>query len=736
MAEEYVVQMKGITKVYPNGIAANQGVDLNIRRGEIHALMGENGAGKSTLMKMLFGLEQPTEGEIWVNGEKVNLSSPTVAISKGIGMVHQHFMLVPSLTVAENMVLGMVPKKSGLFIDKKKAVELTEEYSKRFNLHVDPTAKVMDIPVGMKQKVEILKALVRGAKILILDEPTAVLTTQETTELFRELVNLKKDGYTIIFISHKLNEIMEITDRMTILRGGRSMGVHNTSDVTPEVISRLMVGRDVVLKVEKDRAKPTDEVLRVRDLEYVNEWGKKMLDKVSFSVRKGEILGIAGVEGNGQKELVVEFRGIGDLPRLVLGYFDGELKGSIYYNRQMDQIKEDGTFYYSGGIGNRGWARLQKFDGHWVEEELEGDYFSLPDTLWTQWVPQDTEPEPEATDDTEKAPSELHLTYWKDGALSSVPADLFIGEGFFLYVPREGWVHEVLDYHGTTADRWVCGEETLDEFGLNRMIDTTSREALRKFYDQEYPTRMTVFFRPGTDDQALRDWIMEVNPQWDMTQNARGSLFADTATVNFFPTETGVIVCILETPTFATEGLGILGAMYQSLSGWSPETAGAASDVSGREKETSFTLTRYIDSEQRWEEYPVPVQLYRAEGYSTYIPKEGFEKSEGTYGGRPALRWEYKDNRDVWFSVVPLDTTSFNEAIQWGLSAGGPGDTLIEDKSGGVSGQSTDGSLFWAITFHEKDFKGIYAVICHYPVAQTDGLAAYVKLMADEFQAE
>lgn len=442
------------------------------------------------------------------------------------------------------------------------------------------------------------------------------------------------------------------------------------------------------------------------------------------------------LDGDGQKELVVEFRGTGDLPRLVLGYFDGELKGSIYYNRQMDQIKEDGTFYYSGGIGNRGWARLQKFDGHWVEEDLEGDYFSLPDTLWTQWVPQDTEPEPEATDDTEKVPSELHLTYWKDGALSSVPADLFIGEGFFLYVPREGWVHEVLDYHGTTADRWVCGEETLDEFGLNRMIDTTSREALRKIYDQEYPTRMTVFFRPGTDDQAIRDWIMEVNPQWDMTQNARGSLFADTATVNFFPTETGVIVCILETPTFATEGLGILGAMYQSLSGWSPETAGAASDVSGREKETSFTLTRYIDSEQRWEEYPVPVQLYRAEGYSTYIPKEGFEKSEGTYGGRPAVRWEYKDNRDVWFSVVPLDTTSFNEAIQWGLSAGGPGDTLIEDKSGGICGQSTDGSLFWAITFHEKDFKGIYAVICHYPVAQTDGLAAYVKLMADEFQAE
>ena len=304
MAEEYVVQMKGITKVYPNGIAANQDVDLNVRKGEIHALMGENGAGKSTLMKMLFGLEQPTSGEIWVNGEKVNLSSPTAAIAKGIGMVHQHFMLVPSLTVAENMVLGMVPKKSGLFIDQKKAVEITEEYSKKFNLEVDPNAKVMDIPVGMKQKVEILKALVRGAKILILDEPTAVLTTQETTELFRELVNLKNQGYTLIFISHKLNEIMEITDRMTILRGGRSMGVHETKDVTPQEISRLMVGRDVVLKVQKDKAQPKEEVLRVRDLEYVNEWGKKMLDKVSFSLRRGEILGIAGVEGNGQKELV------------------------------------------------------------------------------------------------------------------------------------------------------------------------------------------------------------------------------------------------------------------------------------------------------------------------------------------------------------------------------------------------------------------------------------------------
>lgn len=301
---EYVVQMKGITKVYPNGIAANQGVDFNVKRGEIHALMGENGAGKSTLMKMLFGLEQPTEGEIYVNGEKVSLTSPTVAISKGIGMVHQHFMLVPNLTVAENMVLGMEPKHKGMFMDYKKAVEITEEYAKKYNLHVDPNAKVRDIPVGMKQKVEILKALVRGAKILILDEPTAVLTTQETEELFKELIHLKEQGYTMIFISHKLHEIKQITDRLTIMRSGKSVGVYQTADISKEEISRLMVGRDVILTVEKDQAQPTDVVLRVRDLEYTNEWNKKMLNKLSFDVRKGEILGIAGVEGNGQRELV------------------------------------------------------------------------------------------------------------------------------------------------------------------------------------------------------------------------------------------------------------------------------------------------------------------------------------------------------------------------------------------------------------------------------------------------
>ncbi|HZK28969.1 MAG TPA: ABC transporter ATP-binding protein [Clostridia bacterium] len=301
---ELVVQMKGIAKIYPNGVAANQAVDFSVKAGEIHALIGENGAGKSTLMKILFGLEQPTEGEIIVEGEPVYFSSPTDAIAKGIGMVHQHFMLVPSLTVAENIVLGMAPRKSGLFIDYKQAVALTKEYAEQFNLHVEPTARVADITAGMKQKVEILKALARGARVLILDEPTAILTTQETVGLFRELKELKAKGFTIIFISHKLNEIKELTDRITIMRGGKTVGVYDTDSITEQDISGLMVGRDVILTVDKDQAEPTDVVLHVENIHFVNEWDKRALDGVTFSVRSGEIVGIAGVEGNGQRELV------------------------------------------------------------------------------------------------------------------------------------------------------------------------------------------------------------------------------------------------------------------------------------------------------------------------------------------------------------------------------------------------------------------------------------------------
>jgi simple sugar transport system ATP-binding protein len=286
---ELAVDMRNISKVYPNGIAANQNVNFSVRKGEIHALIGENGAGKSTLVKMLFGMEQPTAGEILLNGKEVQLASPAQAIEHGIGMVHQHLMLVPSLTVAENMVLGMPPKK-GIAIDYQAAVRMTTEIAERYNFKIDAEKRVMDIPVGMKQKIEILKALLRGAEILILDEPTAVLTSNETVELFQQLRNLRDDGFTIIFISHRLNEIKELTDRMTIMRGGRFMGVHNTAAITEQEISRLMVGRDVLLELEKDEADPREVVLSVENVSYTNEWNKLMLDNVSFDVRAGEIV--------------------------------------------------------------------------------------------------------------------------------------------------------------------------------------------------------------------------------------------------------------------------------------------------------------------------------------------------------------------------------------------------------------------------------------------------------------
>lgn len=301
--ETPLLEMRGITKVYPNGVVANRDVNFSLRAGEIHALAGENGAGKSTLMKMIFGMEEPSEGDIYIRGEKTRLLSPQDAIDRGIGMVHQHFMLVPSFTVAENMVLGMEPRK-GLGIHYAEAVRMTEETAQKYNLAVDPKAKVEDLSVGMKQKVEILKALLRGAQILILDEPTAVLTPQETEELFRELQQLKEHGHTIVFISHKLKEVKAICDRITILRGGRSEGVFQTSEVTEQEISRLMVGRDVVLKYDKSKLDMQAPVLRVENLNVHDQQGRALLNNVSFTVHGGQIVGIAGVEGNGQRELI------------------------------------------------------------------------------------------------------------------------------------------------------------------------------------------------------------------------------------------------------------------------------------------------------------------------------------------------------------------------------------------------------------------------------------------------
>lgn len=309
MANEVVLEMQHIMKIYSNGVVANEDVSLELRKGEIHALLGENGAGKSTLMKVLFGIESPDEGKILLNGSEVTIRSPQDAISKGIGMVHQHFMLVPSLTVAENIILGVEPKK-GLFIDMKKAVDEANGIAEKYNFDIDVTARVEEIPVGVKQKVEILKALYRGADILILDEPTAVLTPQETDELFIQLEKLRNDGRTIIFISHKLDEIKRICNRATIMRNGKSMGTYDVSKISTDDMSRLMVGREVVLTFEKNPVHLKDTMMKVRNLTVHNAQGVLKVDNLSFDLKGGEILGIAGVEGNGQSELIDTLTGI------------------------------------------------------------------------------------------------------------------------------------------------------------------------------------------------------------------------------------------------------------------------------------------------------------------------------------------------------------------------------------------------------------------------------------------
>ena len=287
MDTPYAIEMLHITKRFP-GIIANDDITLQLKKGEIHALLGENGAGKSTLMSVLFGLYQAEEGIIKKDGTVVSIKDPNDANALGIGMVHQHFKLVECFSVLDNIILGVEDTKNG-FLQREQARQKVMALSKQYGLQVNPDALVEDISVGMQQRTEILKMLYRDNEILIFDEPTAVLTPQEIEELLQIMKNLAAEGKSILFISHKLNEIMEITDRLTIMRGGRSMGVYNTCDVTKEEISRLMVGRDVILNGQKDKANPSDVVLRVRDVEYVNEWHKKMLDKISFDVRRGKI---------------------------------------------------------------------------------------------------------------------------------------------------------------------------------------------------------------------------------------------------------------------------------------------------------------------------------------------------------------------------------------------------------------------------------------------------------------
>jgi simple sugar transport system ATP-binding protein len=304
-----LVEMQQITKIYPNGVVANKGVDFAVEKGEIHALVGENGAGKSTLMKILYGLEQPTHGEILLDGRAVKIQNPHRAIDLGIGMVHQNFMLVPSFTIAENIVLGSEPRK-GRFVDRGQAIAVTEELSRAYGLQVDPTARIEVTPVGMRQRVEILKTLYRGADLLILDEPTAVLTPQETDELFLAVRKLVDQGKTVVFITHKLVEVKEISDRVTVMRHGEVTGRVATRDVSEADIARMMVGRAVFLQIDKPPQQRGRVVAVVRNLSYVAETGRPLLRDVSFNVYAGEILGVAGVEGNGQTELVEVLTGL------------------------------------------------------------------------------------------------------------------------------------------------------------------------------------------------------------------------------------------------------------------------------------------------------------------------------------------------------------------------------------------------------------------------------------------
>ena len=331
MEDNYVIEMRGITKIFP-GIIANDHINLALKKGEIHALLGENGAGKSTLMSVLFGLYQQEEGQIFHNGKEVKVTDPNVATSLGIGMVHQHFKLVECFSVMDNIILGNEDTSMG-FIQKKKAREKVKKLSDTYGLHVDLDAKVSDITVGMQQRTEILKMLYRDNDILIFDEPTAVLTPQEIEELMQIMRNLKNEGKSILFISHKLNEIMAISDRCTILRKGKYIGTVNIKDTNKEELSSMMVGRDVKFAVDKTPAKPGKTVLKVQDLVVKSKLHKKnAVDGVSIHVNAGEIVCIAGIDGNGQTEFVHALTGLDKVESGEVIFMDEDItKKSIHY---------------------------------------------------------------------------------------------------------------------------------------------------------------------------------------------------------------------------------------------------------------------------------------------------------------------------------------------------------------------------------------------------------------------
>lgn len=335
---EYLT-LNGITKIYPNGIVANDCVNFSLRKGEIHAILGENGAGKSTIMKILYGLETMEEGSIFLEGKEIEISTPADALRYKIGMVPQHFTLVNEMTVSENVFLGIEKVCHGL-LDKQFMYEKTIELCQRYHMNVNPNLFCRDLSVSSAQKVSILKALVRGTQILIMDEPTAVLAPQETEELFHQLRMLKQDGHSIIIITHKLKEVKQLCDRLTIMRAGRDRGVFNVIDITEQEISKLMVGNDIQLSVKKIDSKPAEVVLKVSDLTVTRENKTNALDSVTFCVRKGEIVCIVGVEGNGQFEVIQCITG---LSRQYRGKIT--LQGKDIKTLDVRQIRENGLAY-------------------------------------------------------------------------------------------------------------------------------------------------------------------------------------------------------------------------------------------------------------------------------------------------------------------------------------------------------------------------------------------------------
>lgn len=307
---EPAVEFRHVSMEFP-GVLANDDISLSIRQGEVFALVGENGAGKTTLMNLLYGIHTPTDGEIYLRGERITNHSPRQAIARGVGMVHQHFMLVPSFTVAQNIVMSREPRRLGIFFDNRAAEEKTQKLVEEYGLTVDPSAVVSEISVGLQQRVEILKALYRGADILILDEPTAVLTPQETDELFAVIRRVVREmNMTVILITHKLYEVMAISDRVGVMRKGRLVSVEQTRDVTERSLASMMVGRPVLYEQLEKTGTPGDERIAVRDLTVFDNRGLEAVKRLSLSVRAGEILGIAAIEGNGQSELLEAITGM------------------------------------------------------------------------------------------------------------------------------------------------------------------------------------------------------------------------------------------------------------------------------------------------------------------------------------------------------------------------------------------------------------------------------------------